>query len=88
MINIRRIFGLMVVTGTPYEVTRVSMLSFVTLLPGDKVVKLPLKHHIQRNPRRNRYNYNEALAHEWNKHYDRLGKGSAWDRFMAGGTDA
>jgi len=52
VIKTRRIFGLVVVTGTPYEVTRVSALSGVELSPGDKVTLLPPKHHVHRNPRR------------------------------------
>ena len=50
MINIRSILGFTVITGTPYEITRVSALSGVTLLPGDKVTLLPYRYHIHRNP--------------------------------------
>lgn len=50
MIKIRRILGLTVVTGTPYEIERVSALSGVELSPGDKVTLLPYRYHIHRNP--------------------------------------
>ncbi len=50
MIKIRRIFGFMVVTGTPHEITRVQALSGVELSPGDKVTLLPYRYHIHRNP--------------------------------------
>ena len=50
MIKVRRIFGLTVVTGTPHEIDRVSALSGVSLLPGDKVMLLPYRYHIHRNP--------------------------------------
>jgi len=52
MIKIRHILGLTVVTGTPYEIERVSTLSGVELSPGDKVTLLPSQHHVHRNPRR------------------------------------
>ncbi len=52
MIKVRHILGLVVVTGTPYEITRVSALSGIELSPGDKVALLPPKHHVHRNPRR------------------------------------
>lgn len=52
MIKIRRIFGLMVVTGTPREIERVSALSGIKLQESDKLTVLPLCYHIHRNPRR------------------------------------
>ena len=52
MIKIRSILGFKVVTGTPYEITRVSALSGVELHEGDKVTLLPPRHHVHRNPRR------------------------------------
>lgn len=52
VIKIRGIFGFVVVTGTPYEVDRVSALSGIELSPGDKVTLLPPRHHVHRNPRR------------------------------------
>ncbi len=93
VIKIRRIFGLVVVTGTPHEIERVSALSGIELSPGDKVTLLPARHHVHRNPRRHpimkwieaqgEHDYNEELAHEWNDHYERLKEGSAWDQFRA-----
>lgn len=52
MIKIRRIFGLTVVTGTPYEMRRVDALSGIEPHEGDRVTLLPPQHHIHRNPRR------------------------------------
>ena len=50
VIKTRQIFGLTVVTGTPYEIERVRALSGVELSPGDKVTLLPYRYHIHRNP--------------------------------------
>lgn len=52
MIKVRHILGVTVVTGTPYEIERISALSGVELSPGDKVTLLPPRHHVHRNPRR------------------------------------
>jgi len=52
VIKTRRILGCVIVTGTPYEVSRVDALSGVKLSPGDKVTLLPPKYHVHRNPRR------------------------------------
>ena len=51
MIKIRRMFGMIFVTGTPYELRRLEALSGTELREGDKLVTLPAKHHIHRNPR-------------------------------------
>ena len=52
MIKIRRIFGLTVITGTPYEMRRVDAMSGIELHEGDRVTLLPPQHHVHRNPRR------------------------------------
>lgn len=51
MIKIRRGFGFAIATGSHEEITRLTALSGTELNPGDKLVKLPVKHHIHRNPR-------------------------------------
>ena len=51
MIKIRRILGLTIVQGSQLELNRIWALSGTELKPGDKLVNLPAKHHIQRNPR-------------------------------------
>ena len=50
MIKINRIFGLTIITGTDHELTSVRALSGTELKDGDKLVKLPYKHHVHRNP--------------------------------------
>lgn len=52
MIQIRRIFGRVFVSGTALELSHLQGLSGVELSDGDKLVKLPAHHHVHRNPRR------------------------------------
>jgi hypothetical protein len=51
MIKVRRMFGLTIATGTPHELRRLEALSGTELSDGDKLCKLPAKHHVHRNPR-------------------------------------
>ena len=51
MIKIRRLFGFTVITGTCQELNAMHALNGTELKPGDKLVMLPAKHHIHRNPR-------------------------------------
>jgi hypothetical protein len=51
MIKIRRILGMTIVQGSPLEMNRIHALNGTELKPGDKIVKLPYKHHVHRNPR-------------------------------------
>lgn len=50
MIKIRRLFGLTIITGTPYEMEQVQAISGAELKDGDGIGKIPAFHHVHRNP--------------------------------------
>lgn len=52
MIKVRRQKNYTIVEGTPDELARLDALSGIELEQGDKFVRLPLYHHVHRNPRR------------------------------------
>jgi hypothetical protein len=51
MIKVRRLLGMVIVTGSNHELERMTALTGTALRPGDKICKLPWKHHVHRNPK-------------------------------------
>lgn len=51
MLKVRRLLGMTFVTGTDHEMRCMEAISGTALRPGDKIVKLPWKHHVHRNPK-------------------------------------